>query len=236
MVQCGACDPLCAGGCSGPTPSDCVSCASRTIAQSTTASGGTEDRAEDGAPMCVKECDAASEYTAALSYDLSSTGFWDHTECFACNALCSAGCKGPGSGTGVCRDACRHVRYDKACLATCPKHTFPTGLTDGRCVGCSEHCRPGGGCTGPTGEFCSNGCAKTAVLVLKDGQGQGSIGAPGQSVGAPDAPKPTDYICAGACPSGLFRDGQGVCRRSVFFSIFSVFFRIAPCRPHATLL
>uniref|UniRef100_A0A673CZ82 Receptor protein-tyrosine kinase n=1 Tax=Sphaeramia orbicularis TaxID=375764 RepID=A0A673CZ82_9TELE len=126
------CDPLCADGCWGPGPSQCLSC--RKYSR-----GGT----------CVPEC---MFLTGSRREFATSSG-----ECLPCHPECKVQegketCTGPGADQCV---ACANLQDGPHCVPSCPEGVmagegviFKYPNKQGRCEPCHSNCTQG--CFGPS--------------------------------------------------------------------------------------
>uniref|UniRef100_A0A8C8LP62 Receptor protein-tyrosine kinase n=1 Tax=Oncorhynchus tshawytscha TaxID=74940 RepID=A0A8C8LP62_ONCTS len=125
VVEGRMCHLLCANGCWGPGPSQCVACVKF-------------QRGKE----CVEECDI---------YQGSPREFFDNSErvCGACHSECrpingSASCLGPGAHQ--CTD-CLHYQDGEVCVEKCPsglkeeQHTvWKYSNATGHCLSCNTNC------------------------------------------------------------------------------------------------
>eukprot|EP00047_Mylnosiga_fluctuans_P004265 m.233535 g.233535 ORF g.233535 m.233535 type:complete len:1481 (-) comp12531_c0_seq1:233-4675(-) len=140
--HCQSCDDQCDGGCSGPGPSKCVSCANYITGNMT----------------CVAVCPNTT-YHIAESF-----------RCLPCDPQCKSGCL--GSGPTQCLDCYNtRIVFGSAfeCLAQCPPYQVPTGPQNScecapgtfrnpqtlQCQPCSPLCEANTTCSGPDPTQCS---------------------------------------------------------------------------------
>uniref|UniRef100_A0A673CRL7 Receptor protein-tyrosine kinase n=1 Tax=Sphaeramia orbicularis TaxID=375764 RepID=A0A673CRL7_9TELE len=140
------CDPLCADGCWGPGPSQCLSC--RKYSR-----GGT----------CVPEC---MFLTGSRREFATSSG-----ECLPCHPECKVQegketCTGPGADQCV---ACANLQDGPHCVPSCPEGVmagegviFKYPNKQGRCEPCHSNCTQG--CFGPSIGDCV-GQTTTAIVL-----------------------------------------------------------------------
>jgi proprotein convertase subtilisin/kexin type 5 len=199
---CSACSPLCAGGCTGPSASQCVSCArgafrlesscvascpSSYFANSSNVCIACSSQCADscsgpGANQCIR-CRYFNNNGVCVSKCDIGTYADNSFNCLACDLQCVA-CYGPSpsqcQAAVVNGSVCKNFISGSECVASCNAATQYAYQPTKTCLSCSSQCS--GGCTGPLASQC-NACAAVSL----------------------------NGACVASCPPLYFADRSGVC-------------------------